>query len=47
MDANDLLEASRQKSNLTLTDEAAELLSPAAANVSRLLKSGMTLTQVA
>ena len=45
-DANDLVEASRKKAHLALSEEAIESLSPSAARASSLLKSGMTLTQV-
>ncbi|KAK2186358.1 hypothetical protein NP493_203g01012 [Ridgeia piscesae] len=44
-DANDLLEAARKKGVVPLSEEGIEALSPSAAAASRLLKSGMTLTQ--
>lgn len=44
--ANDLLEAARRRGHLGISDETVETLSPSAAATSRLLKSGMTLTQV-
>ena len=45
--ANDLLAASRHfESRLAASETDAEVASSAAASVSRLIKSGMTLTQV-
>ena len=44
--ANDLLEVSRQHERQLTCHDDAEIVSSAAANVSRLIKSGMTLTQV-
>ena len=44
--ANELLEVARRRGVAPLTDEQVEALSPSAAAASRLLKSGMTLTQV-
>ena len=36
----------KKKGVVPITDESVEILSPSAAAASRLLKSGMTLTQV-
>ena len=44
--ANELLEVSRQHERQLTCHDDAEIVSSAAANVSRLIKSGMTLTQV-
>jgi len=44
--ANDLLEVSRQHERQLTCHDDAEIVSSAAATVSRLIKSGMTLTQV-
>ena len=44
--ANELLEMARRRGVAPLTEAEVEALSPSAAAASRLLKSGMTLTQV-
>ncbi|XP_074653725.1 nucleoprotein TPR-like isoform X2 [Tubulanus polymorphus] len=44
--ANHLLGAARRRGGIPLTEESAETLSPTAAATSKLLKSGMTLTQI-
>jgi len=44
--ANELLEVSRSHERQLTSQDDAEIVSSAAATVSRLLKSGMTLTQV-
>jgi len=44
--ANKLLEVSQQHERQLTCHDDAEIVSSAAANVSRLIKSGMTLTQV-
>lgn len=44
--ANELLEVSRQHERQLTCQDDAEIVSSAAASVSRLIKSGMTLTQV-
>jgi len=44
--ATSLLDESRRRPAVCLSDEEVEMISPAAAAASRLLKSGMTLTQV-
>jgi len=44
--ANELLEVSRQHERQLTCHDDAEIVSSAAATVSRLIKSGMTLTQV-
>ena len=44
--ANELLETSKKRGISALSDEDIEKLSPAAAATSRLLKSGLSLTQV-
>ena len=44
--ANELLEVSRQHERQLTCHDDAEIVSSAAASVSRLIKSGMTLTQV-
>ena len=44
--ANELLSIAKRKGATVLSESDIETLSPAAAVASRLLKSGMTLTQV-
>lgn len=44
--ANELLEVMKKKAPSYISEEDAQAISPAAAAASRLLKSGMTLTQV-
>ena len=44
--ANELLDMARRRGVANLTEAEVEALSPSAAAASRLLKSGMTLTQV-
>ena len=44
--ANELLDTMKKKGVVPITDESVEALSPSAAAASRLLKSGMSLTQV-
>ena len=46
VNANELLEVSRSHERQLSSEDDAEIVSSAAATVSRLLKSGMTLTQV-
>lgn len=44
--ANEVLELSKKRGFAALSDDSLETLSPTAAAASKLLKSGMTLTQV-
>lgn len=44
--ANELLEVMKKKAPSYISEEDAQAISPAAAAASRLLKSGMSLTQV-